>query len=184
MSLGRTVINVSCEEIVAKGPSTARVRKGILADQCSRLYDSSVRELVRQFKDGQPTSWNRAGQELTAKRIAWFEDNKDRIDASLHGSDVKKAYQLILMRIDIDETQAPIVEESEDRLVFHSQNQCPALDACEILGLDTKQVCKLHTEGATDALVKRLNPKLRFTRDYSRLRPGSLFCEEIIELQR
>jgi tRNA(Arg) A34 adenosine deaminase TadA len=181
--LGRTMVNLSCEEIIAKGPSRTKVIGGVLADQCSRLYDSSVRELVRLFKDRGPSSWRDAGRKLTKKRVAWFDQNRERIDAQLHGSDVKKAYQLILMRIGIDKTQAPIEEESGARLIFHSQNQCPALDACEILGLDTRQVCKLHSEEATDALIKRLNPRLKFSRDYSRLRPLSPFCREIIELQ-
>jgi tRNA(Arg) A34 adenosine deaminase TadA len=181
--LGRTMINLGCKEIIAKGPSKTNVIGGVLADQSSRLYETSVRELVKRFRDGGPASWSDAGRELTKKRVAWISQNRDRINSILHGSDVKKAYQLILLKIGIDNTQAPIEEESGDRLVFHSMNRCPALDACEILGLDTRKVCKLHSEEATDALVKSLNPRLKFSRDYSRLRPSSPFCREIIELQ-
>jgi tRNA(adenine34) deaminase len=121
---------------------------------------------------------------LTTKRIAWFEENRNHIVPHLEGSEVEKAYQLILMKIGISEKEAPIVEKTDDRVVFHSVNSCPALDACEILGLDTRVVCRLHTEAATDALIKKLNPKLRFTRNYARLRPDGPFCEEIIELRR
>ena len=180
--LGRTMVGLGCKEIIAKGPSRTKVTGGVLADQCSRLYDSSVRELVRRFRDGRPARWREAGRELTKKRVTWINQNRDRIDA-LHGSDVSKAYQLILMKIGIDGTQAPIEEESRNRLVFRSVNQCPALDACSILGLDTRKVCKLHSEEATDALVKGISPRLKFGRDYSRLRPSGSFCREIIELR-
>lgn len=182
--LGRTIVNLGCRKIIAKGPSRTKVIGGVLSDQCSRLYDSSVRELVKMFRDGGPASWSDAGRELTKKRVAWANQNWDRIDATLRGSDVKKAYQLILTKIGIDNAQAPIEEESSHRLVFHSENQCPALDACEILGLDTRKVCKLYSEEATDVLIKSLNPRLKFSRDYSRLRPSSPFCREIIELQQ
>ena len=181
--LGRTVINMGCEEVIAEGPSRTKVIGGVLADQCARLYETSVRELVKKFRGGGPASWSDAGRELTMRRVAWANQSRDRINSTVHGSDVRKAYQLILMKIGIDSAQAPIDEESGDRLVFRSENPCPALDACEILGLDTRKVCKLHSEGATDALIKSLNPRLKFTRDYSEIRPSSPFCREIIELQ-
>jgi len=181
--LGRTMVSLGCREIIARGPSGTKVTGGVLADECSRLYDSSVRELVRRFRDGRPASWREAGRELTKRRVAWVNQNRDRISV-LRGSDVSKAYQLILMKIGIDETQAPIEEESRNRLVFHSMNRCAALDACGILGLDTRKVCKLHSEEATDMLVRGINPKLKFDRDYSRLRPSSPYCREIIELRQ
>lgn len=181
--LGRTMVDVNCEEIVSKAPWKTKVTGGVLAARCSRLYDSSVRNLVRRLRDGGPDSWRSLGLELTRKRIAWFEKNKNRIVPDLKGSEVEKAYQLILMKIGIAEKEAPITEKTDDRLVFHSENPCPALDACEILGLDTRVVCRLHTEKATDTLIKKLNPHLEFTRNYARLRPDSPFCEEIIELR-
>ena len=182
--LGRTMVDMKCKEIASRAPWKTKVTGGVLAGQCSRLYDSSVRDLVKRFREGGPDSWRSLGQELTSKRVAWFEKNKNRINPLLEGSEVEKAYQLILMKIGIAEKEAPITEKTDDRVVFHSENPCPALDACEILGLDTRVVCRLHTEEATDALIKRLNPRLRFTRNYARLRPDNPFCEEIIELRR
>jgi len=182
--LGRTMIDLRCEEIVSRAPWKPRVIGGVLAKKCSRLYDSSVRNLVMQFRDGGPEHWRALGLELTSKRLQWFDRNMEHITSSLEGSEVERAYQLVLMKIGIGKIEAPIVEESANRLVFHSENSCPALDACEILGLDTRTVCRLHTERATDALIKRLNPRLRFARNYARLRPSHPFCEEIIELRR
>jgi tRNA(Arg) A34 adenosine deaminase TadA len=182
--LGRMMVDLKCEEIVSRAPWKTRVIGGVLASQCSRLYDSSVRNLVRQFRDGGPDHWKSLGLELTSKRTAWLEENRSQITPHLEGSEVEKAYKLILMKVGIAEKEAPIIEKNNDRVVFHSENPCPALDACEILGLDTRTVCRLHSEEATDALIKKLNPRLKFTRNYARLRPYSPFCEEIIELRR
>jgi tRNA(adenine34) deaminase len=182
--LGRTMIDLSCENIVGKAPWRVDVIGDVLADQCSRLYDSSVRKLVEQLRSGGPEKWKSIGQELADKRVAWFNNNKEKIVEELKGSDdIDKAYHLILTKIGIDEKEAPVVERSENKMIFHSQNSCPALDACHILGLDTRVVCRLHTQGATDALIKQLNPKLEFSRNYSELRPKSDFCEEMIELK-
>lgn len=182
--LGRTMIDVKCEEIADRAPWKTRVIGGVLASQCSRLYDSSVRNLVKQFRDGGPDSWRSLGLGLTNGRIAWFGENRDDVIPRLKGSEVERAYQLILMKIGIAEKEAPIIEKTDDRLVFRSENPCPVLDACDILGLDTRVVCRLYTEEATDALIKKLNPQLKFTRNYARLRPDNPFCEEIIELRR
>ena len=183
MKLGRTMVNLGCEEVVSRAPWKVRVVGGVLASQCSKLYDSATRDLVKQFRDGGVDRLRALDVQLTAKRLAWFENNRDEIVPRLEGSEVEKAYQLILIKLGIGQEEAPITEKADDRIVFHSENRCPALDACEILGLDTRVVCKLHSEGATDALIKKLNPDLMFTRNYGRLRPESPFCEEIIELR-
>jgi len=182
--LGRTMIDLKCEDVVSRAPWKPRVIGGVLAGKCSRLYDSSVRSLVKQIRGAGQNQWINLGSELTTKRLKWFEQNKDLIHAHLQGNDVEKAYQLILMKIGVNGEEAQVVSKSDSRMVFHSTNPCPALDACEILGLDTRTFCRLHTEGATDALIKGLNPELTFMRNYSKLRPASPFCEEIIELRR
>jgi hypothetical protein len=178
------MVDLKCEEIVSRAPWKTRVIGGVLASQCSRLYESSVRNLVKQFRDSGPDNWESLGLELTRRRTAWFEENGSQITPHLEGSEVERAYRLILMKVGIAEKEAPIIEKTDGRLVFHSENPCPALDACKILGFDTRVVCRLHSEEATDALIKKLNPKLKFTRNYARLRPYSPFCEEIIEIQR
>ena len=38
-----------------------------------------------------------------------------------------------------------------------------------------------YNEGATDQLVRQIDPKLRFSRNYEKIRPYSPFCEERIE---
>ncbi len=69
---------------------------------------------------------------------------------------------------------------NEREIVFHSKNCCPTLEACKILGLDTRKVCRLYNEKSTDALVRQVDSRLRFSRNYERIRPYTDSCEESI----
>jgi tRNA(Arg) A34 adenosine deaminase TadA len=182
-SQGRKMIDMGSEEIVRRSPWQPKVKGGILEEQCSALYDEATRKLVKQFRIGGSEAWSEAGESLLQKRIMWFEKNAESILGQLHGTEVEKAYQLVLMKLGISEEEAPIVEKSQGRIVFHSINPCPALQACIILDLDTRDVCALHTEKATEELIKRINPNLRFTRNYEKVRPHAAYCEEIITLE-
>ena len=59
-------------------------------------------------------------------------------------------------------------------------NFCPTLEACKILNLDTRKICKLYNENATDVLIKQIDKNLIFVRNYKKLRPYSEYCEEMI----
>lgn len=178
---GRTMIDVSSEEIVNRSPWRPKIKGGVLRERCSWLYDDATRKLIKQFQMGGSDAWSDEGQKLLERRVAWFENNAESILGQLHGTEVEKAYQLILMKLGISEKEAPIVEKSQRKIVFHSINPCPALQACVILGLDTREVCALHSERATDELIKKINPNLRFTRNYEKVRPHAAYCEEIID---
>ena len=143
--------------------------------------DIKVRKLVKKFKIAKDNDgWKFIEKELIEKRDIWFKQNKKSLD--LKGSDVEKAYRLILIKIGINPSEVPIVEKTKKRIVFHSHNFCPTLEACKILGLDTKKVCKKVFEIPTDQLVKKINSKLKFSRNYSKIRPYTDYCEESIEL--
>jgi tRNA(adenine34) deaminase len=68
----------------------------------------------------------------------------------------------------------------EAEIVFHSANFCSTLEACRILELDTRHVCRLYNEKATQELIRQIDPRLRFSRNYEKLRPQSAYCEEMI----
>lgn len=180
---GRSVIELSCREVVARSPWGMKITEGVLKQECSALYNDEVRKLVEALRAAGEAGLDDMGQALLKKRIAWFKKNEDLIGKELRGTDVEKAYQLLLMKLGIDRNEAPIVEKSDNRIVFHSMNFCPALEACRILGLDTAEVCRKHTEKATEGLIRMVNPNLDFSRNYGRLRPSSAFCEEIIALR-
>lgn len=69
-------------------------------------------------------------------------------------------------------------------LFISFKNFCPTLEACKILGLDTRIICKNVNEKPTDALVKQLNNKLEFARNYEKLRPYCDYCEEMFYLKK
>lgn len=149
-------------------------------EDCFKLDKEEVGKLVKKFKIAKDINgWKFIEKELIEKRDRWFEQNKNSLD--LKGSDVEKAYQLILIKIGIDPSEVQIVEKTKKRIVFHSYNFCPTLEACKILGLDTKKVCKKVFETPTDQLVKKINSKLKFSRNYCKIRPFTDYCEESIE---
>ena len=146
-----------------------------------KLDIEEVKKLVKRFKVAKENNgWKLIEKQLIDKREKWYEQNKKFLE--LKGSDVEKAYRLILIKIGINPNEAPIVEKTKKRIVFHSQNFCPTLEACKILGLNTKNVCKEVFEKPTDQLVKKINLKLKFSRNYSKIRPFTDYCEESIEL--
>ena len=91
-----------------------------------------------------------------------------------------KAYQLLLKKLGIKEDEVPIIRRNDNKIVFRSINNCPTLEACKVLGLEPRNICKLYNEGATDTLVKLVDPRLEFSRNYTRMRPEYEYCEEII----
>ena len=94
-----------------------------------------------------------------------------------------KAYRVLMDLLQTTEADCPIVCRDDKKLVFHSRNFCPTLEACKILGLDTRHICKLYNEGSTNRLVKEVHPDLKFTRNYEKLRPYCGYCEEMILLE-
>jgi len=76
--------------------------------------------------------------------------------------------------------QLPVVEESLDRIVWTSANPCPTLDACARLGLDTRKICRAVAERPVQTFLSRVDPRLRFVRDYETIRPFAAHCREQI----
>jgi len=68
---------------------------------------------------------------------------------------------------------------SRNEIIFNSEL---FLYSMKKLTLDTKTVCKYATEMPVQALLDLINPKLRFSRNYGKIRPHTKFCEETIEL--
>lgn len=75
------------------------------------------------------------------------------------------------------------VEATESKLVIRWSNACPALEACQELGLDTREICKKVYHRPVQAFLSRIDPRLRFDRDYDSLRPHGPYCEETISVE-
>jgi hypothetical protein len=115
--------------------------------------------------------------ERAAKRIAWFEKEHDTAPV---GDLLDKAYSVLLRKLGIREDEAPVVRRDDRAIMFHSKNFCPTLEACQILGMDTRRVCRLSNDKSTNAVVRQVDRRLNFTRNYERIRPHSEYCEESI----
>ena len=114
--------------------------------------------------------------------LAWWEANHRRLD--LRGPLPRQAYTLVLLiYMGLDPLTIPVVYEDERTIIWRSANFCPTLEACRRLGLDTRIVCRAATEAAVQALIARLDTRLRFSRNYaSGIRPHADYCEEQIAL--
>lgn len=119
---------------------------------------------------------------LGVKRLAWIATYQSSL--SIGQATPRQSYEaLILTYMRIDPTEAPIVVDEPDRITWASRNFCPLLEACNILRLDTRKVCRLGTEGSVQQFVSTLNPRLVFSRDYPNLRPFGEACVETISLR-
>jgi len=142
-----------------------------------------VKAWVQQLQHATEGDLARMEANLIQRRIAWFQEHRAELQ-KLEGDILEKAYRVLLARLEVEPEEAPIVEKSNEKLVFHSKNFCPALEACKILGLDTRVICRLLFERPADELVKQVDKNLRFGRNYECIRPYADYCEESITIVR
>jgi tRNA(adenine34) deaminase len=178
---GRNRIALSCKEVFERAGKNIAIHEEVLRDQCSVLYDRKVREQVAKLRDADEAAICQMADEITAKRLAWSEANRPLMPSASQDV-VGAAYELLMRKLGITPENAPIVSRGPKHVQFASRNFCPTLEACRILGLDTRMVCKHLTEMPTTAFLRQIHPKLRFSRNYDTLRPYGEVCEETISL--
>lgn len=133
-------------------------------------------ELLREAGDEDLRALN---EHSARKRLAWYK--REKAGLGLPQNDpLQAAYELLVVRFGVQTREMPVREKTETRILFHSMNFCPTLEACRLLGRETCQVCRLLNEEATDRLVKQVDGRLRFGRNYEKLRPVTAYCEEMI----
>ena len=49
---------------------------------------------------------------------------------------LERAYELLVRKLGIESAEAPIMEKDGRRILFHSTNFCPTLEACKIGGAE------------------------------------------------
>ncbi len=138
-------------------------------------FESKVRRQVHSLKE-EPHS--KLLFETANKRRKWL-GCRARRDAETWTP--REAFELLLIEyMGLTRDTVPIVSEKEDEIVWDSMNECPTLDACNRLGLDTKVVCRDVYEKSTQAFLSDLDPQLRFWRSYDLIRPHAPACREAI----
>jgi tRNA(adenine34) deaminase len=117
--------------------------------------------------------------ETIRKRMAWIDGLPAPIRRT--GATPRFAFETLFFRyMGLSPDELPVIRESGEEIVWSSQNPCPTLEALRELGLDTRVVCRAAYEKSTQAFVSRIDPQLRFLRDYSALRPAAPGCVERI----
>ncbi len=162
--------------MLASAKKLERDRRSLTADR-ERRVQRQVARLAACAGD-----YTSIHEELVHKRLAWWEAHGEGLD--LAGPLPRRAYTLVfLVYMGLDLSEVPVVYEDERRIVWQSVNFCPTLEACRRLGLDTRAVCRAATERSVEALIRRLDERLRFGRNYETgIRPYARFCEEEIWL--
>ena len=179
---GRKRIDIPCKKLFKGAGKKIHVNEGLLHHECSLLYNRDIRDNIELLRGADEKQLKATAKVLSAKRLRWFAENKHHFIPN--GKDpIRVAYQMFLQKLDITEDQAPITRYDENKVIFHSKNFCPTLEACNILGLDTRFVCQHLTEKPTTDLIRKIHPRLRFTRNYQRLRPFADYCQEMIILE-
>jgi tRNA(adenine34) deaminase len=122
-------------------------------------------------------------QAVIERRLTWFAAHA----ATWRGTDdpLKDGYRLFYedyLGLSVPR-DGEIVEVTGGRWVMRWWNRCPTLEACQALGLDTRVICRQAYERPVQALLDRIDPRLRFSRNYEALRPCAPYCEEIISLE-
>lgn len=177
---GRKRINLTCEELFKRAGVEIEITSGVKKNECGLLYNSQVRKSIKQLRNIDSDKLKIQAEELKNKRLNWFNTQQTQINTN---DPLESAYSLFLSKLGITSAEAPIVDRQKTKIVIHSKNFCPTLEACKILGLDTREVCKELNEEPTQALLQQLDPRLAFTRNYDALRPYEDYCEEMITLK-
>jgi tRNA(adenine34) deaminase len=150
-----------------------------LKEECGLLYNKLVRNEVKRLRGVTEDELFKLNEDSIDRRLSWFAENRDHF-TFINENSLESAYRLLLCRFGIDEFEAPVIERDGNKILFHSMNFCPTLEACKILNLDTRFICKRYNENSTDRLIKQIDPQLKFERNYKKIRPYYDFCEEMI----
>src|SRR5208337_4941962 len=120
--------------------------------------------------------------EVIAKRTVWFDNRpaEERLAIGTRPSPRLAFETLFFKYMGLRPDELPVLREDHEEIVWSSRNPCPTLEACRELGLDTRVVCRAAYEKSTQAFVSRIDPQLRFLRNYDEIRPLSHHCLERI----
>ena len=115
-------------------------------------------------------------------RMFWLDENLPHLERT--ADPIEDAYRIFYKAyLGISAPgDGEIVERTSTRLVSRWWNQCPTLDVCQQLGLDTREICNKGYHRSVQIFLSRIDPRLRFERNYAILRPHGPYCEEVFTL--
>lgn len=155
------------------------------------IYRSSKSDHIWLFQtllsEANEIGWDAALESLERcvieKRLAWLDGHLGALDRS--GNSLLDGFRIFYqdyLGISI-EKDGEVVEATDIRLVTRWWNNCPTLEACKALGLDTRVICKKVYHKPVQVFLSKIDPRLKFDRNYTALRPYAPYCEELITLE-
>ena len=159
------------------------MKKSVFTETEQKAIQEKVGQLKR-IKDG-TLSVQELVNLIVQRRLNWLKENLRRLlKKYAHLDDLEKAHMIIgFENMKIDQTKQKITRVSSTKIRIDSYNFCPYLEACKILGLDTRFVCKEIMETSTQTVLEAINPRIKFSRNYQNIRPyNPAYCEEYLEL--
>jgi tRNA(adenine34) deaminase len=120
---------------------------------------------------------------VVEKRLSWWDRNAETLEKT--GDPLHDGYRMFYeCYLGLSTPHdGEIVEATDRRLVARWWNPCSTLAACQKFGLDTREICKKAYHQPVQVLLSKIDPRLRFERNYAALRPYTPYCEEIIRLE-
>lgn len=121
---------------------------------------------------------------ITQRRVSWIREHLDEMLAKYDGlSPEEQVYRIVFFdHMKINPEHVKMVRVSPRKIKIESHNFCPYLEACRHLDLDTRHVCQNIGEPSIQRMIEIINPNLKFSRNYIKIRPhNEIFCEEYIE---
>jgi tRNA(adenine34) deaminase len=140
-------------------------------------FELKVESQIERLKRSAFTEIER---EVAEKRITWVKQNLRTTGLPAHPSPRQAFETLFFAYMGLPVSELPVLSETDNKIIWHSLNRCPTLEATGRLGLDTRQVCRAAYEKSTQAFLSQLDPQLRFLRSYEDIRPYSEHCKEMI----
>lgn len=153
----------------------------------SKAHKKAIAEKVSQLAKVKKGIWSpqELAKKITQRRLNWIKRNLDEVLENYKDlSWMEKAYRIIYFdHMNINPAKTEMTRISENKIRIDSYNFCPYLEACKKLQIDTRFICKEIGKPSIQAMIKKINPDLKFARNYQNIRPyNQEFCEEYIEL--
>ena len=131
---------------------------------------------------------------IIKKRLKWYDEHKGELNYTKceYLTDIQKAFIILFrhrLKIDTNDLRiVPIYDSKQGIFTTHiqSRNFCPYLEAFKRMKLKPEEsikLCRLVLEKPCQALIDKINPKIKFSRDYSHIRPLSNYCDERLILK-
>jgi hypothetical protein len=122
-------------------------------------------------------------RERIDRKEKWFDSNPEIAARRKNESFmewIRRVYLIENLEISVSDMDTLQITETILETSYH--NKCPILAACEFLGLDTRIICKCAFHVPHLRLLKKLDSRLQYSRDYQNLRPHQPNCVDRVVL--